>query len=425
MLGALKVWVHRRLETVVSSIAFWPTLMALVFLGLAVAMRTFTTKAFFVAVDETMPFLLVRDRQVALSLLTTLIGGLISLMVFSFSMVMVLLSNATANLSPRLLPSLIGSRRHQIVLGFYLGTILYCIIIAMGFGLDTPDGTPPSTSLALAVLSGIACLGLFIYFIHGVSRSIQVGVVLRAAHRRTMESLRGLLDRQRKQASAYYFPEVGGWNCVASWRSGFFRGVNEAGLAAFAKTHHTRFAFDLPYGTYVVKGDPLFYTEQPLAEDFMEVDRFPRNFYFDDLSDTSDYYAYGVINMLEVALKALSPGINDPGTAVLSLDYLRDVFHEALALAPLVVEEDTDGAPRVYQAIEVSLPLLSRTLDSIQAYGAEDPMTQAALRKMRVSLLREAGRVSSVLRDALLEVFESAGVAQKTGSPLNPEAEGA
>ena len=210
---------------------------------LAVIMRTFTTKSFFVAVDETLPFLLVRDRTVALSLLTTLIGGLISLMVFSFSMVMVLLSNATSNLSPRLLPSLIGSRRHQMVLGTYLGTILYCIVIAMGFGLDTEDGTPPSTSLALAVIFGIVCLGLFIYFIHGVSMSIQVGVVLRSAHERTFASLENLLARQAGQDPAAHLPDVGDWTCIPSWRAGFYRGVNEAGLAAFAKTHRTRFAF--------------------------------------------------------------------------------------------------------------------------------------------------------------------------------------
>ena len=77
----------------------------------------------------------------------------------------------------------------------------------------------------------------------------------------------------------------------------------------------------------MVEGDPLFYTEVPLADDFLELDRFPRNFYFDDTSDTSDYYGYGVDNILEVALKALSPGINDPGTAVLAIDYLREIFH--------------------------------------------------------------------------------------------------
>lgn len=389
---ALKVWLHRRYETVVSSIAFWPTVLGTLFFLLAVVMRTFTTKAFFIAVDETIPYLLVRDRNVALSLLTTLIGGLISLMVFSFSMVMVLLSNATANLSPRLLPSLIGSRRHQMVLGFYLGSILYCIIIAMGFGLNAKDSAPPSTSLALAVIFGIVCLALFIYFIHGVSMSIQVGVVLRGAHRRTLVSLDRLLKRQAEQKPGQHLPDVGAWTCVPAWEAGFFRGINEAGLAAFAKTHHTRFAFMISLGTYVVEGDPLFYSELPLAKGFMDIDHFPRNFYFEEISDTDDFYGYGVENILEVALKALSPGINDPGTAMIAIDYLRQIFHRAVRLVPVITKADEDGVPRVFQALEDPLEFLDRQIVAIQAYGKEDPMTQTALRRMRDSLLREAAQ---------------------------------
>ncbi len=406
---AIKVWLHRRFERIVGSIAFWPTLLGALFFTLGVVMRTFTTEAFFTAVDETMPFLLVRDRTVALSLLTTLIGGLISLMVFSFSMVMVLLSNATSNLSPRLLPSLIGSRRHQMVLGFYLGTILYCIVIAMGFGLNTEDGTPPSTSLALAVIFGIICLGLFIYFIHGVSLSIQVGVVLRGAHKRTFTSLEDLLARQRGQSPDEHLPDVGDWHCIPSWRAGFFRGVNEAGLAAFAKTHDTRFAFMIPLGTYVVEGDPLFYTERSLGEDVLKLDHFPRNFYFNDSSDTGDSYGYGVENMLEVALKALSPGINDPGTAVLAIDYMRQIFHHALPLAPVLTKTDETGTTRVYQAVEDPLAFLDRQVVAIQAYGREDPMTQAALRKMRDSLLRQATKEDrpNVRIAALQSIFDS------------------
>ncbi|NIU61616.1 MAG: DUF2254 domain-containing protein, partial [Pseudomonas stutzeri] len=57
-------------------------------------------------------------------ILGTLVGGIISLMVFSFSMVMVVLNSAASSLSPRVIPALISSRSHQVVLGVYLGTII-------------------------------------------------------------------------------------------------------------------------------------------------------------------------------------------------------------------------------------------------------------------------------------------------------------
>src|SRR5690606_41948384 len=72
---------------------------------------------------DVFPLLLVEDGDTALTVLSACLGGLISLMVFSFSMVMLLLSQASNNYSPRLLPGLISDKRHQLILGIYLATI--------------------------------------------------------------------------------------------------------------------------------------------------------------------------------------------------------------------------------------------------------------------------------------------------------------
>ena len=390
-MSTLLNWLRLRAERVYGSIAFWPTVLAVAFVALAVFLRSFRARVLFEVVDETLPFLLVRDRAVSLSLLTTLVGGLISLMVFSFSMVMVLLSNATANLTPRLLPSLVGSTRHQVVLGVYLGTILYCIVIAMGFGLDTDNERPPSASLSLAVLFGIACLALFIYFIHSVSQSIQVGVVLRNAHRRTRRSLGELLERQRDSPVADY-PDTADWVAVPAWRSDFVDGISEAQLAAFAKTHDTRVAIDVEPGSYVVAGEPIAYLAPGLPITGERLRDLRTGFYFGDRTDAEDYYGAGVERIVEVALKALSPGINDPGTAVVAIEYLREVFTAATGLRPVLATADEDGVTRVYHRLPAWRTLLARHLRSLQQYGSEDPMTQDALGRLRDSVLGQLRR---------------------------------
>ena len=78
---------------------------------------------------EIAPALVIDDTDTAKTILSTLIGGLISLTVFSFSMVMVLLNQASSNFSPRVLPGIVSDQKHQIVLGLYIGTILYNIFI--------------------------------------------------------------------------------------------------------------------------------------------------------------------------------------------------------------------------------------------------------------------------------------------------------
>ena len=404
-MSSLFQFLRRRTERVVDSIAFWPTVLGLAFVLLAVALRSFSTEAFIVRASEAAPFLFVQDRTVSLSLLTTLIGGIISLMVFSFSMVMVLLSNASANLTPRLLPSLIESTRHQVVLGFYLGTLLYCIIIAMGFGVAVDGDTPPSLAVALAVGFGFACLALFIYFIHGVSRSIQVGVVLEEVHQRTMAGLaRQLGEEEDTQRLDGPFPELDAWHVLPAWRSGFVQGIAAETLAAFAKTHHTALAFVTEPGSYVVAGEPLLYCERALSHEALASAQLRRGVFFGGRTEAFDYYGAGLERTVEVALKALSPGINDPGTAVEAIERLRDVFAAATAtVAQRVVRDDAD-APRFYQRLPPWTELLERHLAALQAYGREDPQTQAALRRLRKTLLlRLAERPSTSTSVAQLE----------------------
>jgi uncharacterized membrane protein len=101
-----------------SKIAFYPTLLSVLGLTFAFTMFYFESKGISKYLLEHAPVLVVNDTETARSLLTTFIGGLISIMVFSFSMVMILLNQASSNFSPRILPGLISNTRHQIVLAY-------------------------------------------------------------------------------------------------------------------------------------------------------------------------------------------------------------------------------------------------------------------------------------------------------------------
>ena len=105
-------------------IAFYPSIIALFGILLAYFMLFLEEKGITKYLLEYIPDVVVNNTETSRSLLTTFIGGLISIMVFSFSMVMILLNQASSNFSPRLLPELISNRRHQLILGFY-NCVLY------------------------------------------------------------------------------------------------------------------------------------------------------------------------------------------------------------------------------------------------------------------------------------------------------------
>ena len=116
---------------VIDSIAFYPSLITFSFAVGAILIMWIEEYKVTTWMLENVSFLVVNNTNTARTLLSTFIGGLLSLTVFSFSMVMVALNQAAANFTPRLLPGIISNRRHQIVLGFYIGTILYCIVVLL------------------------------------------------------------------------------------------------------------------------------------------------------------------------------------------------------------------------------------------------------------------------------------------------------
>ena len=149
-----------------NKIAFYPTILSLAGLLFAFLLIYLESKGISRYLVDHAPTLVVNNDETARTLLTTFIAGLISIMVFSFSMVMVVLNQASSNFSPRLLPGLISDKKHQIILGFYTGTILYSVIILMSLGSYKPSEGYTGFSTILAAMFGVMCVTLFVYFIH-------------------------------------------------------------------------------------------------------------------------------------------------------------------------------------------------------------------------------------------------------------------
>jgi uncharacterized membrane protein len=366
----IKAWFETKFSKIRGSIAFWPSLIATAYVFTAILLRTIGQEILGPVFERFVPFVLISDREVALSLLTTITGGLISMMVFSFSMVMVLLSNATSNLSPRLLPSLIGSKNHQTVLGMYLGTIMFNIIVAMGFDLSDDISEFSSVAVAIAVILGIVCLAMFVLFIHNVSRSIQVGVVLDDEHSRVLTAIDGIIERSSQESkkrppSHDHLPD---FSCG---ETGYFQGVDADALVTFAKQQDAKIYVTSLRGLHLLKGDSIlrFSCKGDESEFIESLQSF---MYYDSAQLTHKYYAHGIERIVEVAIRALSPGINDPGTALTSIDYLKNIFVRTIQLDEWEVVCDQDDEPRVWLRLERWESIVKKEVLSIYNYGKDD-----------------------------------------------------
>ncbi|WP_417329338.1 DUF2254 domain-containing protein [Halomonas cupida] len=370
-----------------SSIAYLPTLAALFYgtLGLLALVPPISSDFLPEAIKE----LSLDDPGSAQSLLAALLGGMISLMVFSFSMVMSVLSQAGANFSHKLVFGLISERRHQLVLGHYLGTILFILML-----LIVPystDGAPIWRSVAVytACIMVLHCLALFVYFIHNVSQSIQVDAVISGLHTNTLSSMKRRQDNEKGDEWQYQSSEQilrAPCHELLAREAGYVQNADLPAMAKLAERIDGIIHLDFHFGDYVLKG-------QPIAR--LECDDTPNDEWRESVLDTltqldgesvEEHFAHGMTQLMEVAIKALSPGINDPGTARLCLHRITDLLSHYLNSLPANRLLDSDGEVRVCWEIEPFDSLLHRLLTPILHYGAEDQSILLGLLKAMKSL---------------------------------------
>ena len=359
----------RAYQRIIHSLAFYPTLIAIGFFVLCLLTMAAEYQPWIMSLKRQFDLGLVRNADNARLILGTLVAGILSLMVFSFSMVMVVLNNAAASLSPRVIPGLISSKGHQKTLGIYLGSILYALLLITTIEQGDSDRVP-SLGVLITLVLGITCLGLFVHFIRSISQSIQVEHILSNLYGASLEKL----DACSLGAASYdaepQWPDDSDWVTVNAQRNGYFKELNVNEVNALLQRHQVRMTVLAHRGFFVSEGHPLFRLERPLDEATCQqlLDCF--DFFIEEYA--SSHYFFGCRQMSEIAVKALSPGINDPGTAIKTVDLLSVLLSRRLALPECDFASLPDEPPRLcYQELSLD-QLLLQLLGPIRAYGAAD-----------------------------------------------------
>ena len=342
-------WLKKFYLGVVTSIAFIPTVIALALLFLSFLVIFIDQRSPDRLFGNEVPFKNILYPASARSLLGAIAGGMISLMVFSFSMIMVILNQTASSYSPRLLPDLVERRHHQVVMGVYLGTIAYTFVVLSSVqSAMYPFGVPTLSVTVNAVLA-FACLGLFISFINQVSKSIQIGNIISDLHEEATQGLEDQMDKYT-YVPEHTLPATDHWTSVPSPISGYLNSIDHKSMVQIAHDMDITCRLSVPIGQFLNVQDPLLLTNRPVSED--ERDELMRPMVFRHQENVDQNYVYGFKHLTEIATRALSPGINDPGTALQVLDRLGDLFITQLQLHGFRIEQDKDQSLRlIYQPV--------------------------------------------------------------------------
>jgi len=325
------------------------------------------------------------EPEAAHVVLGTIAGSMITVVSVVYSILLVVLTFASTQFSPRVLVAFVEDRVSQTTLGVFVGTFTYCLLTLPAVR-SQPEPFVPSIAVIVAIVLAIACLACLLYFIHHMAERIQASHVVDRVAVETERVLDKLFPRplDGPPMPTEDIPDpIGHGVPVLATRSGYIRSVDESSLLAAARAADATVRVDRAIGHFVMEGTPLFQAEPAdRATDALRTaalgafDIGPARTMVQDVE-------FGILQIVDIALKAISPAVNDPTTALTCIDQLgRILVRAAMRRPPISTLRDPDGRARVVLP-RTSFPrLLDVAFSQIGHYGKAD--VAVPLRMMRV-----------------------------------------
>ena len=339
-----------------SSFWFVPSLMA----GGAAALALAS-----VALDETVTLESVQalgwaytgGAEGASSVLGTIAGSMITIAGVVFSMTLVALSLASSQLGPRLLRKFMRDTINQVVLGTFVATFVYCLLVLRTIRRADEMAFVPHLSVTIGVLFALASLGVLIYFIHHVSISIQADELVARVGKELVEGIDRLFPEQIGHGQARPIADAADAGIpegfdqarpVGSVTDGYLQLIDADALMALAVREDVLLRVVRRPGQYVVSGRPLVMVwpgDRATAEFAAQVNS---AFAVGNQRTSTQDVEFAIHQLVEIAVRALSPGINDPFTAVACVDRLGSALSRlAQRDMPSPYRFDREGRLRV------------------------------------------------------------------------------
>ena len=322
-------------------------------------------------------------------LLTTIAGAMIGVAGVAFSMTVVAVSFAGGQFGPRLIGNFMRDRGNQITLGAFAATFVYCITALRWVG-EEGDFDPWLTTHGALVLTG-ACVGVFIYFIHHVPETINVGTITASVGRRLQRMLEEGAFPSREGTAAKMGSVGTHEGCIASEQTGYVARIEVVGLIELAVDRGITMELCCRPGDFVAVGDPIVRLP-PDAADHEALRAMVRECVAIGRERTGEQNCLFLIDeLVEILARALSPGVNDPFTAIGCIHWLRAGISRALDREdPAPLRADVSGEACVSTPIVTFELLVEHALGASIQYVAPDRNASVAMLEAIGTLAREA-----------------------------------
>lgn len=351
------------------------------FMPSMIVLASITLAAVLIAVDSLLserwlaqwPRLSGAGPEGARGMMSTIAGSMMTVVGVTFSMVLMVLAMASSQYTSRILRNFIRSRVTQIVLGIFAGIFTYCLIVLRCIRNGDEDVFVPNLAVSFGFVLALGGVGALIFFIHHIASSIQASSIIAAVAEETIAAIDRLFPDNMEQGAddedqyPKSPPADQTWQMVMASESGYIQNVNNEALLRAARDNKTIVWMNQGIGEFVVQNTKLASLAMEQPPDEATIDAVQDTFSISCHRTLDQDAAFGIRQIVDIAIKALSPGINDTTTAIMSVDYLTSIMARIAQRQIPSSHRYEEGELRVIAKGPSFMSLLGESFDQIRS----------------------------------------------------------
>ncbi|HET7628724.1 MAG TPA: DUF2254 domain-containing protein, partial [Bacillales bacterium] len=320
------------------------------------------------------PDLLVKNSKLTTTLLSTLAQSILTLTTITFSSIMIVLTTFSGQFSPRTLQTFIADRASQRVLAVFTAGFVYNAVTLLLTGQSN------SKSLLItpmfSVISGICCAAFFIYFIHHVAKWVQVNHLIDNITKKTLTTVDNVGNEAahfNSKTKSSIDAKNKARHVIPAKSAGYIELINFRALLKIARACDITIEMQVHIGDYVLAGTTIaaYSGNEPLDDQNQDKIRTAVKLATERTSEQD--IEFGIQQLVEIALRAISPAVNDPHTAINCINRIGTIIsHLSQTAMPGPYIYDPDGNHRLTISTRDMEHFLYKGLYQIRHYGKGD-----------------------------------------------------
>ncbi len=392
--------------------SFWFIPMLMVFAAIAVSIGL-------VGIDRALKtdyisffgFLYPVSPEGARSILSTIAASMMTVAGVTFSITILVLNLASSQFGPRLLRNFIQDRSIQFVLGTFVSSFIYCLIVLRSVQIIEADVFVPNFSVTFAFILALLNVGVLIFFIHHIATSIQADEVIAETRKELSSNIERIFKNEQDQSPRENNSEVSDrqqdneayikynyTHYITARQNGCLQAVDRKKLLETARDNDHLIHLLLKPGQFVVAGWKIAIISSKDIFDVGLTDSINNAFIFGSQRTPEQDIEFSIHQLVEIAIRSLSPGINDPYTAIACIDQLGSALCNLAKrnFPSSYCYDDKDKLRLKLKPVPYS-GILNASFDQIRQYGRASIAVTIRLLEMLI-LIAEQTRQSDQRR---------------------------